>query len=152
MMKNQRGSVLVGVIGISIAMSVAAGGFILLSGNTAKIETDSKANLQLHYAAESGMYMGVRWIKEHASTTTWPNYMVLTPGGESFTSMDGSKVKVTFEKVLACAGCYVLASFATAGTGTDTLKIVWQINSITNVLNKAYPWMDFWKERLIPAL
>jgi hypothetical protein len=152
-MKNQRGSVLVGVIGISIAMSVAAGGFILLSSNTAGIEVGSATNLQLHYAAESGIFMGVRWVKAHNNAgTAWPNYQVITPGGESFTTIDGIKVKVTFEVGAPGGGAYQLKSVATPGSGMEMVEVSWQINSFNpDAAGKAVPSLQNWKETYTPA-
>lgn len=152
-MKNQRGSVLVGVIGISIAMSVAAGGFILLSANTAGTEVRSATNLRLHYAAESGIFMGVRWVKTHNFVgTAWPSYLVITPDEESFTTIDGIKVKVTFETGAAGGGNYQLRSVATQGDNMEKVEVSWQINSFNpDAANKAVPSLQNWKETYTPA-
>jgi hypothetical protein len=154
-MKTQRGSVLVGVVALSLAMSVAAGGLILLSGNAAKDNQMSTENLSLHYAAESGMYLGVNWMRLHPRgemiSSTWVGPLVLTgSGGGEYSSIDGIPVRVSFHD--GPPGIRILKSIATQGAGKDTLELTWRVYQADSIDATHWkPRLNHWTETFRPG-
>jgi hypothetical protein len=126
-MNGQRGSILASVVGFSVVITAALGGFLVLAGNSARFGADSETETRLHYAAESAMAMGLRWLRTYPGTKTqdalWPTApVVLNSATNGFTLMDGVWVKVVF---LASPGEYQLHKlrcYATLGPGRDTLE------------------------------
>ncbi len=133
-MKNQKGSILVGVIALSLVMSLAAGGFIILSTNTAKDGLISASDLQLQYAAESGMHMAIRWTRAYdkgkINDSTWAKNFVLTRGPGGFDTLNGKLVKVTFG--YEGQGVHTINSLATGPSGHPILQISQVIDSATD--------------------
>jgi hypothetical protein len=161
MSKHQKGSVLVGVLALSVAMTVAAGGFILLAANTAKDGTRILEDRALHYAAESATYMGIRWVRSYSylpseMPVTWDDSLVLTPGADGWTVMDDAWVKVKFvDDPGGGGGHFAIKTWATMGAGRDTLLIIWQINHLGSPtsgsgLNSNANLAD-WTETLLPG-
>lgn len=66
---NSRGSVLVGVIAISILMAIADIAFLQVTTSSLKNETSSLENEKAFWAAESGIWIGVRWLRIPANYT-----------------------------------------------------------------------------------
>ncbi|MDQ3001794.1 MAG: hypothetical protein M3Y08_11105 [Fibrobacterota bacterium] len=159
MIKRQKGSVLVGVLALSVAMTVAAGGLIMLAANTAKDGSQILEDRALHYVAESATYMGVRWVRSYLQTeipVTWDDSLVLTPGADGFTVMDDVWVKVKFvDDPGGGGGHFAIKTWATLGAGRDTLLIIWQINSLgtptsgSGLNSNAY--LADWTETLLPG-
>jgi hypothetical protein len=133
-MNRQKGSILIGVMAMSVAMTVAASGLILLSANTDMGGSANLESMALRNAAESGAQMGVRWIRNYLETdipTTWNDSLVLTPGVDGFMNLDGIKVKVKFvDDPGAGGGHFAVKTWATYGPKRDTLEIIWQVNSL----------------------
>lgn len=100
-MRGQGGSVLVGVLAISLALTLAAGSLLATAANTAITETGSARDHQLHYAAEAGAQLGVRWAKTYAKAEignpAWPAVMpfVITVGDAGWMPLNGMQVKVS---------------------------------------------------------
>lgn len=65
---NPRGSVLVGVVAFSILMAIAAGGYMNLTGSTVNHEVAALDEDKALYAAESGLLVGGRWLRD---STNW---------------------------------------------------------------------------------
>ncbi len=139
MMRGQRGSVLAGVIALSLVMTLAAAGLITMSANTSIAEISSGADLQLHYAAEAGALLGVCWARNYApvkiADNTWPTPDTTTitrgPLSDGWENIDGFQVKVVMLKPpIAGAGPEVLHRLqvrARDGVNRGVLKISWDI-------------------------
>jgi hypothetical protein len=170
-MSKQRGSVLIGVMALSLLMTIAASGFILVTANTANDGLGSAANRQLHYAAESGLYLGIRWARSYDvgdpavltidDPTWWADGLVLTKdqyGTAGFADIDGMSVMVILGPDPA-GGRHRLTSLATAGPGQDTLEIFQAINFATqgdrsgsgDASILCSPAMDKWVETVHPG-
>jgi hypothetical protein len=156
-MNSQKGSVLVGVLGLCVAITIAASGLITTAANVSGTEIDSGRDLQLHYAAEAGMQMGVRWTRAFAyadvSNSAWPAgqpAFVVTRGDAGFETINGMKVKVVFLSGVAGGGVHTLQIIAKDPTRPrGTLEINWQINSAdpsSPLPLKSKPNLAKWKE------
>jgi len=137
-MKRQRGSILAGVVGLTVVVTAALGGFLVMVGSSNRIEADSETETQLHYAAESAMDMGLRWLRTYPVTKTnvsnWPAAPItLNSATGDFTLQDGAWVKVIFSASPAEFEAHKLRCFATLGSGRDTLEINYYLALTTQV-------------------
>lgn len=62
-MVGQRGSILVAVLGLSIALSMAAASLMLVAGNSKNDEDLAFRRRGCYLDAESGLLMGVAWLR-----------------------------------------------------------------------------------------
>ncbi len=145
-MKGEKGSILVGVIGLCLAMSIAAGGFLLFSTNTAKDGLASATDLQLQYAAESGLELGIRWTRiypfivgEKMNDPLWNPRLVLTRGASGFDLINDRWVKVILDTL---SGSHCMISMATRGANFDTLVITQIISSVTTGPGGLSPYLS----------
>jgi hypothetical protein len=127
-MKGQRGSVLAGVMGFTVGITAALGGFLVFAGGSNRLEADSEAEAQLHFGAESAMAMGLRWLRTYPDAkthiATWPAApIVLNSASDNFTLMEGVWVKIKFLATPTGFQSHKLQCFATLGSGRDTLEI-----------------------------
>jgi hypothetical protein len=135
-LKGQKGSILVGVLALSIAMTTIAGGYILVSGNTASRRLDAMDDLRLHYAAEGGAQLGLRWLKAYDSTyygrkpTVWDEEVRITPDNFQIDNF-GVQVKAV-PTPPSSAVPFKIVSQATSMDKKNTLVISWSINSATD--------------------
>jgi hypothetical protein len=126
--KNQRGSILAGVIGLAVGITTAVAGFAVLAGNSGRVVADAQADAQMHLAAESGIYMGLRWLRAYPDTytnlATWPTSpLTLNSALGDFSDFEGVKVKVRFYATPGQYQNHQLQALATYGAGRDTLEI-----------------------------
>ncbi len=149
-MRSQRGSVLAGVLGLSVVMAIAAGGMIVASGNAGNLTSASNQDLSLHYAAESGMLMGARWIRTHTQTTyaspLWTTGTLDLTGGYSL--LDGFQVKTWIEHI--SGGIDTLRTRAFLEGGKDTLQLSWTVDAVGNAADPNRPILSNWKEKYVP--
>ena len=165
---NERGSLLVTVLGLSILLTAAAAGFIALAAHTGGAGADELRYSQTLYAAESGLHMGIRWCKQYPKakflpgSESWADGMTLTqdsdiPGTAGWADFDGIKVKVVFKRGAPGGGYHELGSFATAGPGEDTVKLSLQITGAVDEVGGTPPtsfaggYLNTWTEDLIPG-
>lgn len=64
-MVGERGSILAGVMGISIVMALAAGGLLIIASNSSNDEDMAFRRAGCYLDAESGLMMGVAWLKNY---------------------------------------------------------------------------------------
>src|SRR4051812_13279010 len=98
-MKSQKGSVLVGMVALSAVLTMVAGGYLFATANSGSEVEKSADENGLHYAAETGMQIGVRWMRNYYPTffnETWSGSWIITPGGD-FAVIDGYKIKVKIQ-------------------------------------------------------
>jgi hypothetical protein len=167
--QGQRGSVLVGVIALSLAMTLAAGGLMVMSINTAKDESGSATDIQLHYAAESAMHMAAYWLKYSAAddleNRNWnkPSF-VLTSTSEfhddpGYATIEGMQVKVSLIANATGDAPHSLQALAKDGVNKGILKITWDMVSADAIAGadpddpytpKSNIIMRNWKESYLP--
>lgn len=159
----QSGSVLVAVLAISVILTAAAAGFLALGVNGVGVGADSRRLTQTYYAAESGLNMGVRWLKHYdeffvknyksnVKNFGLPDSFVVTRGPRGWSDFDSVQVKVVIDTNTTNA-YFELTSKATLGLGMDTVLLKLRVanvasgspkSSYTGVLNT-------WTETLIPG-
>ena len=161
-MKRQRGSILVGVIGLSAIVTVALAGFLTMAGSSNRLQADSESEIQLHYAAESAMDMGLRWLRTYPSTKTgnpaWPASPVyLNSILGDFTDLEGCKVRVRFSATPGEFEPHKITCFATFGGGRDTLEINYYLattvdnQEVENGTTLSGLTMSQWREIIHPG-
>lgn len=119
-LKGQRGSALAAVLGLSVAISLAAGSYLLVVTNADRNSDLLEQDGALTFAAESGVLLGARYITRHDSLD-FAALAVGTPYSlAGWSPMDGFQVKVDLHKVTA-PNRFAVESWATRGAGGDTL-------------------------------
>jgi len=155
-MKNQRGSILIGVLAMSLIMTVAAGGLLFVASNSGNDEQRSAEDVTLHYAAESAIYLGLRWIRYHGWTfhdAHKSETMVLTWPETDYALIDDVKVRV----VLKPNGLpkRTLEATAFSDISKDTLVVGWSVDTIRTALDdplRSKPILSNWYEYYLPAI
>ncbi|MEO6096783.1 MAG: hypothetical protein ABIW76_14225 [Fibrobacteria bacterium] len=156
-MNGQTGSVLAGVIAISVILSVAASGYLFVMGNSGKDEVAYANDQTLHYAAESAMYLAVKWIRGHSKAyhdDTWNGSLVLTPGPNGYSNIDGALARVDITGLPGGPPLRRLRCHATAGAGKDTLVLTWLLDKVDpdpGDALKCIPFMSTWQESYNPG-
>jgi hypothetical protein len=168
MMQSQRGSILVGVIALSMAMTLAAGGLIVMSINTAKDESGSATDIQLHYAAESAMQMAAYWLKYYNASDIedrdWmkPEFVLTSTGlidNPGYATIEGMQVKVTLIANTTGDAPHTLQALAKDGVNKEILRITWDVVSAAAIagadpnnpyIEKSNITMRNWKESYLP--
>ncbi|MDB5103251.1 MAG: hypothetical protein JWP91_940 [Fibrobacteres bacterium] len=96
---SQKGSVLVMVLGLSMAMSMAAASLMWVAGNSINGEDASFRRMQCYNDAESGLLIGTGWLRNHPNSVNIisTNQISWTAGGQVIFSgalENGSSVTV----------------------------------------------------------
>ena len=148
------------MVALSAVMTLAAGGYLLFTANGNKDQDLASKDISLHYAAESGMQMGVRWMRCHWKEyfdPTWAESQIITQFGD-FETLDGFQVKVTItgNPTAPHIPLRTLVCLATRGYGEDTLKIAWQMDAtptddVVGASTHCKPVMSNWQETLYPG-
>ena len=165
-MKRQRGSVLVGVVALSLAMTIAAGGLIVMSANSALSDVDATKDLELRLAAEAGMQMGLQWTRYYSvadlNDPAWmaPGFVLTyeslgVPGFEDF---DGTKVKVSLlSNAMGGGFAHYVEALAKEDNGPGILRITCNVIAEPAVSPPAsyipiisHPQLLDWKETYHP--
>lgn len=93
-----------------MAMTIAAGGLIMMASNAAGLEISSSDDQQLHYAAEAGMQMGIRWTRNYLPSRFTPPQAYWLPENEDveiskdasgnfgYVPIDGKQVRVVIRR------------------------------------------------------
>jgi hypothetical protein len=102
--KNNRGSILVGVVALSILMAVAGIGFLQVTTTSVNNETAALESSKAFAAAESGIWIGSRWLRGFANFTALvaaQNGSDIGPFGATPISINGMDVYVTIPVQIA---------------------------------------------------
>jgi hypothetical protein len=99
-MVDQRGSILVAVVALSVVLALAAGSLMMVVGNSQFDEDSAYRRQQCLNDAESGLMMGVGWLRYSSADTLFVNTFRGWAGNSVilFQNMDfdnGSKVTVS---------------------------------------------------------
>lgn len=134
-MNGQRGSALIGVLSLGLAMTIAASGYVMIASSVGRSIPDEEVRAQMHYDAESALRLGLRWMKKYTNApgcNTWPADLVLSQGVDNgWISLNASTVKVSLEPGAPGGGCRTIRAFAKR-TGMETIELSIQINSPLN--------------------
>jgi Tfp pilus assembly protein PilX len=100
-MVNNRGSALISAVALAILMALTGAGFMLLTTNGLNNESALLQNDKAFQAAESGVWMGARWLRQPNSSfpsTNFPTSGAYYPLGgttNSYVTLDNMFVFVT---------------------------------------------------------
>jgi hypothetical protein len=165
---EERGSILVVALGLSVLLTMAVSGFIAIVARAGGSGADELRYSRIFYAAESGLNMGVRWCKHYPKekfnegSESWADGLILTqdsdvPGTAGWSDFDGVKVKVVFLHGAPGGGYHEIRSFATSGPGQDTVKLSFQITGagieagMNPLTSFGGGYLNTWTEDLIPG-
>lgn len=132
---GQKGSLMVIVLAFSIVLVLAAGSLVLVVGNSRGDEDGAYKRVGCFNDAESGLLIGVGWLRNSPGSRTlittdqfWPgNAMVLF---SDFPADNGSLVTVTIiDNVPGGAPTKTVVSRAVSGT--ETTQLSWDIGAAT---------------------
>lgn len=141
-MNNQSGSVLAGIVAMTLIISIAGSSLLLLTANVSNDETDQLEKTKLQYASESGVLMGVRWLRNQNVSYFDPLKQIipaiLTPASPAiscdvahFCDLDGILVRLELIVPGDCTlvgECLGLIS-ATAKSNAGTFISSWRVKS-----------------------
>jgi hypothetical protein len=154
---NQKGSILVGVVAISLMMTAAAGGFLVLAGNSSGDSEDYSNELAFRYAAESALVMGAACIRAHSKSVydgPWPggDTQVLTPGLGGYSNFNGIQARVSIHRSPGVPD--ILKCIAIPISNTGTLILTWTIERVVvDPVNSTLciPILSNWSETFQPG-
>jgi hypothetical protein len=95
--KNNRGSILVGVVALAVFMAIAGIGFLQVTTTSVNNETAALENDKAFNAAESGIWVGARWLRGYngfTALTAASNGLDIGPFGNTPISINGMDVYV----------------------------------------------------------
>jgi hypothetical protein len=157
-MKGQRGSILIGVLAMSLIMTVAAGGMMFVAANSGNDEQGSAENLTLHYTAESGIYLGLKWIRGHDSVfhdTHKAETMVLTLPEDGYDLIDGINLRVVLKPHPDGLPKRTLETTAFYDGAKDTLVVKWAVEIRRALgldsLTRSRSILSQWQESYLPG-
>jgi hypothetical protein len=120
---NQEGSALLPVIAVTVLLSFAIGGFLGVARNNVNQEVIALVNDKAFLAAESGLLMGTRWLRDSAN---WRNYKTTGyPGTVYNGAIDGFQVSVAVTAV--DAGALKIQSTATQPALSYSKVLSWTV-------------------------
>jgi len=157
---SRRGSVLAGVIALTLIVSLAASGFIMVSSATQTDDVGSLSRTKLYYAAQSGLQMGVYFLKKNYLSATLNEKTLITANAISHgwkTVDDGFKDSVVVQRFLKTTPPYDTAikvvCWATSATAaSDTVRLMWAVDTALPATsgNLSKPKMSSWSDTLFP--
>jgi hypothetical protein len=130
-LKRQRGSILAATVGLSVVLSAAAAGFILVSGQVRGGDVDAINRAKLYYSAESGLLMGTRRVlKTWRSVDMRSSFFASTTYVSGPTKdVDGVRDSVVMIKNVA-TGAFSIVCWATHSYPSDTVRLTWAVKSV----------------------
>lgn len=172
-MGGQRGSILVGVIALSLAMTIAAASYILQAGATVgNFQTNLEAR-KLRISGESTAQLAVRYMRDITASKLNPpikntflaegDTIGITPGYPSYTifsspqvqsAMGNPRIRASYTRK---ADTLRVLAWATFGPKSDTILISWKISHAVATTNPCHvhPYcmavvtLKDWKDSLI---
>lgn len=135
-LSREQGSVLVTVLGLSIAMSLAAGSILLVAGNAQNDEDQEFLRQRCFNDAESGLMIGAAWMKYRANARTFITTNQGWTGNATTLFADslyenGSRVTVTLSDNTQ-NGQPTKTVSSRAVLGTLSLQFSWDIGASTD--------------------
>lgn len=144
---SQQGSIMVLVMGFSILLSMAAASLLLVAGNSGNDEDIAFNRLRCANDAESGLMIGVGWLRNSAGSAVLINTKQdLWPvGGQVLFSNvpfeNGSHVTVTIvDNAPAAFPNAPKTVVSQAVRGSETVQFSWDVDTLeTNIPNVVPP-------------
>jgi hypothetical protein len=133
--KNSRGSILVGAVALAMLTAIAGMGFLMVSTNGINSETAALENEKAFAAAESGVWLGARWLRDPANDfLTTPDGATLNPFGSEPVPINGLNVVVSIP-VKVTDGipvASIVANVYSGDPGPATFKKRISVGNVTN--------------------
>jgi hypothetical protein len=137
-LENNRGSILVGAVAVAILTAIAGMGFLMVSVNSINNETAAFEKEKAFQAAESGVWIGARWLREPTNNfLTTANGVTLNPFGSSV-SINGLNVVVTIPVQVGADGIPVASIVSNVYNGTPGAATFKKRISVGNVTNQSF--------------
>jgi hypothetical protein len=141
---EQRGSILVGVLGTTTLLSMAAGGLLLVAANSRNEEDLAFRRTGCYYDAESGLMMAASWLKAHDSSFIASKHDAWGAGKDtSFHSLlldNGATVSITIRDNTAYdPNDKTKTIIAKAVNGSETVQFSWDIGAADNKFQGGKP-------------
>lgn len=142
--RRQRGSILALTLVITAVLTTGAAGLLITTGVWESDRVNTLERRSLLHAAETGLIMGARWLRQDINEPTFAaEYRVddgvekpITPGG--YINLNGALVKVTYV-YRAGPNAVFMISRATAENCIQTLQLEWQIQQVgTTTFNDGF--------------
>lgn len=163
-MKRQKGSVLAGILVLSLVMTMAAGGYIVTAGFLLTNEEDAFEIRDLQACGESVAQLAVRYMRDVPVDNLYgPSSMAngvivgITPGYPGWTQLQNTSTSAalgnpTFKADYTKSNSRVhVRTWTTFPSGSDTLFISWRLD--TAVTGGPYSMsiltLKNWKDSLI---
>jgi hypothetical protein len=122
-LKSEKGSVLAPVIAFSVLIILAIGGYMGLARHVVALEIDELNDARAFLAAESGLLIGTRWLREEAN---WTQYKTTGyPGSVYHGTIDNIKISVTI--TLENTGDLLIKSIASGGDLRYSKALSWTV-------------------------
>jgi hypothetical protein len=138
LLQNKKGSILVGVIVFSLVMAIASLAYMTLSGNTVTHETVALDDEKAYQTAESGLLVGIRWLRE---ISNWELVKTIEDTTLIYGPADINNMTVTVSVINDENDPFTVLSEVTGGTLTYTksLKFGSKLGNIGNFINNIDP-------------
>lgn len=158
-LRGQRGSILVGVIGLSLVLTMAAAGYILTVGLAHAEEAENQKTTILYAAAESGLMMGADYVMRNWSATSMkagsfaPTHNISGPTPSMYNWVDaddGARITVYLSK---SSDTLRIISLARLDMPSDTVRLEWMIDSVENAAAPKFSRivrLRLWKDKVLP--
>ncbi len=136
-MNGQRGSVLAGVMGLSIILTLAGMGYLMVLSHAQSQGENLERDMRLRNAAESALIVGTRYAMEgwrpsyYNSTSATIN--LISPG---WIEMDGARINLYLDR--RTTPIRIICQ-ATLLEGSDTLELTWSVDSAVAATSSTYP-------------
>jgi hypothetical protein len=129
-MVGQRGSILVAVLALSIALSMAAASLMLVAGNSRNDEDLAFRRRGCYLDAESGLMMGVEWLRVNSNAAFitgsrgWTGNTLTLFADQTFDN--NSLVTVTVTDLAPAAPPKTVT--ARAVNGSEVVQVSWDVD------------------------
>jgi hypothetical protein len=124
-LQGQRGSVLVAVVTFSILIAIGTLGYMSMSGSTTNHEYTALQDAKAFHAAESGLLIGTRWLRDSTNWDAHPGNISNVFGPDSINDMN------VHVNIIDSGTFRIVESFASGrGLGYVKKKLSWGIEKI----------------------
>jgi hypothetical protein len=120
---SEKGSVLAPVIAFSVLIFLAIGGYMGLARHVVTLEIDELNDAKAFLAAESGLLIGTRWLREEANWTRYKSTGY--PGSVYHGTINNLTVSVTI--TLELSGDLLIKSIASGGDLQYSKALSWTV-------------------------
>jgi hypothetical protein len=132
-------------------MVIAAGaaGLLALAGIWSSTNSGSADRARMYKAAESGLQMGKRWLRQNVLENGLTAYTAAeTSISNGILTIEGVRVKVSLYLV---GGVHFLVAHAEMSPCEERIEVTWRINNITGAAAPSTVTFGEWSESIQPC-